>query len=81
VEQAIRKNSHAVLVCDDSTGIEQAGDAEDFEQRFIRPSMIKRGNLLFASLYEFPWCVFYVVADGEIGREPVNAPAQPPLAT
>jgi hypothetical protein len=74
VEQAIHKNSHAVLVCDDSAGDEQVGVAEDFEQRFIRPSMIKRGNLLFASQYDFPWCVFYVMADGEIGRPPDDAP-------
>lgn len=65
ITQAIGNDHYAVLMCDDSNGVEQNCDIGEYHELLIRPSMIKRGNLLFADFSgNIPYRVLHVVADG-----------------
>lgn len=64
VEQALSKDSHVMLLCDDSGDAEQSSTASDYDNLLIRPEMIKRGNLIFADISGgIPWRAYYVIAD------------------
>jgi len=55
---------NVTLVCDDNGGCEHKSDASEYGELAIRPSMIKRGNLLFADIFgSTPWRIFHVIPD------------------
>ncbi len=64
VEQGLESSGHVSIVCDDSGGLEQNSDASDYCESLIRPSMIKRGNLIFADMSSsIPWRHLYAIRE------------------
>ena len=61
-DEATRDGGFATIVCDDSGGLEQVCDEEDYCSAPVRLHSIARGNLLFAdSSGMFPWRALQVV--------------------
>lgn len=63
VKVALVSGKQVALACDDSGGVEQGGESDDYDHFIINEEMISSESYLFAGpLFPFPWRVFYVAA-------------------
>lgn len=73
VREALQNEVCAGVICDDSNGLEQPSSMDEFDELVIRPSMIKRGSLMFAdSRNDLPIRSFLVIPDGGVLTERDN---------
>ncbi|HAT84865.1 MAG TPA: hypothetical protein DCS30_02180 [Rhizobiales bacterium] len=65
VLSALQSNKQVALVCDDSGGIEQTCESDDYDHSIISIDMISSESYLFADpIGSFPWRVFYIAVPG-----------------
>ena len=62
-EIALENSTSCAIVCDDSNGLEQICEAEDYHDLFLTPRMIERGNLIFGGREPYPYRHFTVVTE------------------
>ena len=61
-EYVLERGGTLVLTCDDSGGVEQKADEDDYHSAFVFSDQIKRGRLIFAEPNSgFPWRALVVL--------------------